>query len=183
MDEIELHNKSSDAWVIVNQNVYDVTKFLPSHPGGDSVLLPLLGQDVTDQFELMGHSIQAKELLETMHIGYIDNKNKFIRCDEQKINSNSNQQDENKTLRTLTKNELTSLVSNSNMTLKEERKQSINTKIDELFSTNDQQSKIVDLSKPLLPQVYTLSHTNYIKLTKEVKRINNNNKKKRYTYK
>ena len=33
-DEVAQHNKESDCWVIVNDEVLDVTKFLPDHPGG-----------------------------------------------------------------------------------------------------------------------------------------------------
>ncbi|KAJ0093401.1 hypothetical protein Patl1_25972 [Pistacia atlantica] len=43
--------------------VYDVTKFLEDHPGGDEVLLLATGKDATDDFEDVGHSSSAKELM------------------------------------------------------------------------------------------------------------------------
>jgi L-lactate dehydrogenase (cytochrome) len=32
--EISKHNKPEDAWVVIENEVYDVTDFAPSHPGG-----------------------------------------------------------------------------------------------------------------------------------------------------
>jgi hypothetical protein len=33
LEEIKLHNKEDDAWVIINGRVYDVTSFMDAHPG------------------------------------------------------------------------------------------------------------------------------------------------------
>ncbi len=41
--EIAQHNKADDCWIIIDGKVYDVTKFLPSHPGGSKVVLKLAG--------------------------------------------------------------------------------------------------------------------------------------------
>ncbi|EER08178.1 cytochrome b5 isoform 1, putative, partial [Perkinsus marinus ATCC 50983] len=32
--EVATHNSESDCWVIIGDEVYDVTEFLPDHPGG-----------------------------------------------------------------------------------------------------------------------------------------------------
>lgn len=34
MDDVKQHNKKEDAWVVINGNVCDVTKWIPIHPGG-----------------------------------------------------------------------------------------------------------------------------------------------------
>jgi len=49
-DEVAKHNTESDAWVIVEGDVYDVTRFAKSHPGGKQTLLDFAGQDVTEDF-------------------------------------------------------------------------------------------------------------------------------------
>ena len=49
-DEVEKHNFIDDAWVIIDQNVYDITYFLNIHPGGKNILLQFAGEDITDYF-------------------------------------------------------------------------------------------------------------------------------------
>lgn len=48
--EVEIHNTIDDAWIIINNNVYDITEFLSVHPGGKAVLLQLAGTDATEYF-------------------------------------------------------------------------------------------------------------------------------------
>lgn len=40
-----------DVWVILHGKVYDLTKFLPEHPGGQKIILKYAGQDATDAFD------------------------------------------------------------------------------------------------------------------------------------
>ncbi|XP_026669595.1 cytochrome b5-like isoform X2 [Ceratina calcarata] len=66
--EVSKHTDSNDLWFIINNKVYDVTKFT-SHPGGQEILLEQGGKDSTEAFEDIGHSSDARELLETFKIG------------------------------------------------------------------------------------------------------------------
>ncbi|XP_039040126.1 cytochrome b5-like isoform X2 [Hibiscus syriacus] len=52
--------------------VYDVTKFLEDHPGGDEVLLSATGKDATDDFEDVGHSDSARDMMDQYCVGEID---------------------------------------------------------------------------------------------------------------
>ncbi|XP_048131730.1 cytochrome b5-like isoform X1 [Rhodamnia argentea] len=52
--------------------VYDVTKFMEDHPGGDEVLLSSTGKDATDDFEDVGHSSSARAMMDDFYIGEID---------------------------------------------------------------------------------------------------------------
>ncbi|CAL5344196.1 unnamed protein product [Camellia sinensis] len=52
--------------------VYDVTPFMDDHPGGDEVLLSATGKDATNDFEDVGHSDSAREMMEKYYIGEID---------------------------------------------------------------------------------------------------------------
>ncbi|KAJ6315025.1 hypothetical protein OIU78_018497 [Salix suchowensis] len=54
------------------EQVYDVTKFMEDHPGGDDVLLSSTGKDATDDFEDVGHSDSAREMMAGYCIGDID---------------------------------------------------------------------------------------------------------------
>lgn len=49
--------------------MYDVTKFVSEHPGGDEVLVTEAARDATEPFEDVGHSEDAYEILKTLYIG------------------------------------------------------------------------------------------------------------------
>jgi cytochrome b involved in lipid metabolism len=43
--EVQTHGSFTDCWLIIHGKVYDVTKFLEHHPGGDDVLISATGID------------------------------------------------------------------------------------------------------------------------------------------
>ncbi|KAL6982146.1 hypothetical protein U1Q18_023761 [Sarracenia purpurea var. burkii] len=71
-EEVAKHNHKGDCWIIVSGKVYDVTPFLDDHPGGDEVLLTATGKDATDDFEDVGHSDSARELMIKYLVGEVD---------------------------------------------------------------------------------------------------------------
>ncbi|KAJ4841244.1 Cytochrome b5 isoform E [Turnera subulata] len=71
-DEVAKHNKTKDCWLIISGKVYDVTSFMDDHPGGDEVLLSSTGKDATNDFEDVGHSDSAREMMEKYLIGEVD---------------------------------------------------------------------------------------------------------------
>ncbi|GAO17145.1 uncharacterized protein UV8b_00357 [Ustilaginoidea virens] len=49
--EVQKHKTAADGmWLIVENNVYDITKFLPEHPGGEIVLKRFAGKNATKAF-------------------------------------------------------------------------------------------------------------------------------------
>jgi cytochrome b involved in lipid metabolism len=37
MEEVNQHNNKDDCWLVMNNRIYDVSPFIPVHPGGDSI--------------------------------------------------------------------------------------------------------------------------------------------------
>lgn len=60
-------------WIAINNSVYNIGDFLNRHPGGEEVLLEVVGKDATEAFEDVGHSSDAKELLKKFKIGEVVN--------------------------------------------------------------------------------------------------------------
>ncbi|KAI1109163.1 FMN-dependent dehydrogenase [Nemania sp. NC0429] len=50
-EEVAKHTTSESCWVVLYGNVYDVTEFLPSHPGGSKIILQLAGRDATEDYD------------------------------------------------------------------------------------------------------------------------------------
>ncbi|OIV96859.1 hypothetical protein TanjilG_08720 [Lupinus angustifolius] len=65
---------------------------MDDHPGGDEVLLSSTGKDATTDFEDVGHSDSAKEMMDKYYIGEIDPasvplKRKYIPPQQAQYNS------------------------------------------------------------------------------------------------
>ncbi|PHH80996.1 hypothetical protein CDD83_3656 [Cordyceps sp. RAO-2017] len=49
--DVAEHKTRDSCWVILYGNVYDVTDFLPCHPGGANIILKLAGRDATEDYD------------------------------------------------------------------------------------------------------------------------------------
>ncbi|MFS7925028.1 putative cytochrome b5-like heme/steroid binding domain, cytochrome b5, heme-binding protein [Helianthus anomalus] len=72
LHEVSKHDNKNDCWLIISGKVYDVTPFLDDHPGGDEVLLLATKKDATEDFEDVGHSQNARNMLADYYVGDID---------------------------------------------------------------------------------------------------------------
>lgn len=68
-NDVADHFDFGDCYVIIGDFVYDVTSFLEQHPGGMSVIVEFAGGDATTAFEDMGHSDEARALLDGLKVG------------------------------------------------------------------------------------------------------------------
>ncbi|KAH7868466.1 FMN-dependent dehydrogenase-domain-containing protein [Lentinula edodes] len=50
-EEIAKHDDASSCWIIIKNEVYDVTEFLSIHPGGPSIILKYAGGDATSAYD------------------------------------------------------------------------------------------------------------------------------------
>merc|ERR1712222_100346 len=51
--DVAKHNTDKDCWVIIGDDVLDVTKFLPDHPGGKKAIMLYAGKDATEEFDML----------------------------------------------------------------------------------------------------------------------------------
>uniref|UniRef100_A0A915DF74 Cytochrome b5 heme-binding domain-containing protein n=1 Tax=Ditylenchus dipsaci TaxID=166011 RepID=A0A915DF74_9BILA len=91
-EEVAQHNEQQSAWIILDDHVYDITKFLHEHPGGEEVLLHQSGQDATESFNDVGHSADARAMAKDYLIGKLSNVAPKI---EQQILSTSGNANQN----------------------------------------------------------------------------------------
>ncbi|KAJ3027873.1 hypothetical protein HDV00_010793 [Rhizophlyctis rosea] len=64
---------SESCWVILYGNVYDVTSFVPSHPGGTKIIYQLAGTDATEEYDPIHPSGTLEESLSpSARIGVVD---------------------------------------------------------------------------------------------------------------
>ncbi|THH02863.1 hypothetical protein EW026_g75 [Hermanssonia centrifuga] len=73
LKQVAEHNSPKSCWVIIKNKVYDVTDFLPDHPGGSKIILKYAGTDATEAYEPI-HPPDAldKNLSPEKHLGELD---------------------------------------------------------------------------------------------------------------
>ncbi|KAH9853648.1 cytochrome b5 [Lenzites betulinus] len=67
--ELKAHNSKDSLYLLLHEKVYDVTKFIDEHPGGDEVIIAEAARDATEAFEDVGHSDEARALLTDLFVG------------------------------------------------------------------------------------------------------------------
>jgi len=72
--DVSGHNTKKDLYLVIHDNVYNASSFVDEHPGGEEVLLDVGGQDATEAFEDVGHSDEAREILEGLLVGHLKRK-------------------------------------------------------------------------------------------------------------
>jgi cytochrome b involved in lipid metabolism len=51
LSELRQHDSTSDCWMAIGGDVYDLTTYARSHPGGSKEIYPYCGMDATDAYE------------------------------------------------------------------------------------------------------------------------------------
>lgn len=71
LDEVAQHKSRDDCWTILHGRVYNLTRYLPYHPGGASILLAVAGKDGTAVFNKYHAWVNADALLAKCLVGYL----------------------------------------------------------------------------------------------------------------
>lgn len=69
VDEVKFHNRADDCWIVVNGNVYDVTRFLNIHPGGMGRIFEFAGSDASIMFNKFHSDATLEKMKE--HVVFI----------------------------------------------------------------------------------------------------------------
>ena len=73
LEEVKKHNKKEDAWTIIENKVYNITSWIPKHPGGE-IIMQALGKDATQLFITNNHpSYVKKTILPKYYMGTLKN--------------------------------------------------------------------------------------------------------------
>jgi 4-hydroxysphinganine ceramide fatty acyl 2-hydroxylase len=76
--EVESHSSKKSCFVTVGRNVYDVTDFLDSHPGGAELVLEYAGKDIAAILKDEAshtHTEAAYDVLDDSHVGFLASGN------------------------------------------------------------------------------------------------------------
>lgn len=72
-EEVAQHNSRESCWVIIHGRAYDVTEFLPEHPGGPKIILKYAGKDATEEYEPIHPPDTLDKFLDkSKHLGEVD---------------------------------------------------------------------------------------------------------------
>ncbi|KAG1676829.1 hypothetical protein FOA52_010338 [Chlamydomonas sp. UWO 241] len=71
-EELRKHKAKDDAWIALKGRVYDITAYLPFHPGGARIVLSSAGRDATELFNKHHRWIDADYLLAASMVGTLE---------------------------------------------------------------------------------------------------------------
>lgn len=75
-EDVATHNKPENLWVIVDEDVYDLSQFQEEHPGGKKILQRVGGKDASKQFWKYHNDSILKKYKAQLQVGSLDTKQK-----------------------------------------------------------------------------------------------------------
>ena len=67
--EVARHNSSTDAWLVKGAEIYDVTKMVKFHPGGEHAICRNAGSKMCCEQDFKYHSLRAQNMWKKFKIG------------------------------------------------------------------------------------------------------------------
>lgn len=71
LEEVAKHNTEKDCWVILHDKVWDVSEFLPDHPGGKKAIMLYAGKDATKEFDMLHDSSVLEKYISDSLVGTV----------------------------------------------------------------------------------------------------------------
>ncbi|KAI9733021.1 MAG: hypothetical protein M1834_003566 [Cirrosporium novae-zelandiae] len=72
--DVSSHSKPDNLWIVVDEDIYDLTKFQDEHPGGKKILQRVAGKDASKQFWKYHNEAILKKFKGQLQIGSLDTK-------------------------------------------------------------------------------------------------------------
>ncbi|CZT52161.1 acyl-CoA dehydrogenase [Rhynchosporium secalis] len=72
--DVAAHNKPNDLYIVVDEDVYDLTTFQDEHPGGKKILTRVAGKDASKQFWKYHNDGILKKYKAKLQVGSLDTK-------------------------------------------------------------------------------------------------------------
>ncbi|KAI1621398.1 acyl-CoA dehydrogenase [Exophiala viscosa] len=72
--DVASHNKADNLYIVVDEDVYDLTKFQDEHPGGKKILQRVAGKDASKQFWKYHNEGILKKYKAKLQVGSLDTK-------------------------------------------------------------------------------------------------------------
>mmetsp|Transcript_17694 Transcript_17694/g.28642 ORF Transcript_17694/g.28642 Transcript_17694/m.28642 type:complete len:680 (-) Transcript_17694:1254-3293(-) len=86
LDEVARHHTIDDLWLIVDEGVFDLTRYAKmqkgGHPGGVDILLAYAGSNATAEYHFINHSKFANRLLRRYRIGRVAGSEKMLNTED-----------------------------------------------------------------------------------------------------
>lgn len=74
LEQISAHKDASSCWTAINGGVYDLTSWIPNHPGGEQTILSLCGIDGSAGYNGQhGNSKKPAKVLGGFKVGVLTN--------------------------------------------------------------------------------------------------------------
>ena len=110
MKELSEHKTKYDCWIAYNGRVYNVSPYLPYHPGGEDVILQWGGKDCTKVFNKFHAWVNCDSMLSKCYLGPLGTEQQSLaEEDEEDDDKNTDIDIDNKVKTTSTFSSLTIL--------------------------------------------------------------------------
>eukprot|EP00357_Protocruzia_adherens_P002413 CAMPEP_0115044440 /NCGR_PEP_ID=MMETSP0216-20121206/47484_1 /TAXON_ID=223996 /ORGANISM="Protocruzia adherens, Strain Boccale" /LENGTH=527 /DNA_ID=CAMNT_0002426989 /DNA_START=25 /DNA_END=1608 /DNA_ORIENTATION=- len=70
-EELAAHNTPENAWLAIDGNIYDITKFAAMHPGGKKLILEYAGKDASEDFNYFHSKLVLHKYHSKLFIGRV----------------------------------------------------------------------------------------------------------------
>ena len=71
-EELKKHNSKYDCWTAYKGKVYNISNYIPYHPGGEPKLLAIAGRDCTKEYDRYHPWVNIENMLSKCYVGLLE---------------------------------------------------------------------------------------------------------------